>query len=366
VVVEVSENTPYGTLYHHEGTSTSPQQFTGQRLDTSTGLHFYNARYYDSQLGRFISPDPFVQAPSDPQTLNRYSYVRNNPINLVDPSGYGWFKKLIQRLFGGGDDSSKNPGGSTIFIPVAGPLGVGIDPARKEVFVGTQGDYGRAGYFYNYDNGQQGALVGAGNGNYYAEARVYHDPAEHQTQASIMLWTQYGSFNANTDGQRYLTAGGQSIRIKAAKAGELGATFGGPPSSATLQAIEGAGWMAVGRALMAGSAGATVATGGFALEVAAPLAIGGAVIAGVGALQVSYAVRAPFDTYPGQTQGKMALELNKAQKALTYGGPAEEIKIGGPPNLKGLPLWMKVAFYAGNIAKLLNPYLETVHDVLRR
>lgn len=97
-VIEVSENTPYGTLYHHEGPSTSPHQFTGQRLDPSTGLHFYNARYYDSQLGRFISPDPFVQDPGDPQTLNRYSYVRNNPINLVDPSGYFSLKKLFKAI----------------------------------------------------------------------------------------------------------------------------------------------------------------------------------------------------------------------------------------------------------------------------
>ena len=60
-------------------------KFTGQRLDASTGLYFYHARYYDASLGRFISPDPFVQDPGDPQTLNRYAYVRNNPVNLVDP-----------------------------------------------------------------------------------------------------------------------------------------------------------------------------------------------------------------------------------------------------------------------------------------
>jgi len=42
-----------------------------------------------------LQPDPLVQDPTDPQTLNRYSYCRNNPVNLVDPSGYGWFRKLI-------------------------------------------------------------------------------------------------------------------------------------------------------------------------------------------------------------------------------------------------------------------------------
>ena len=62
--------------------------FTGQRQDTQHGLILFPARAYDPELGRFLQPDPFVQDPSDPQTLNRYSYVRNNPVNFVDPSGY--------------------------------------------------------------------------------------------------------------------------------------------------------------------------------------------------------------------------------------------------------------------------------------
>lgn len=52
---------------------------------TTTG-----GRYYDQNIGRFISPDPFVQQPDDPQNLNRYSYVLNNPQGYIDPSGYFW------------------------------------------------------------------------------------------------------------------------------------------------------------------------------------------------------------------------------------------------------------------------------------
>jgi hypothetical protein len=48
-------------------------------------------------LGRFISPDPIVPDPGNPQSLNRYSYVGNNPVNLTDPSGHSWLSKFFHR-----------------------------------------------------------------------------------------------------------------------------------------------------------------------------------------------------------------------------------------------------------------------------
>lgn len=47
-----------------------------------------NGRVYDPWLGRFLSPDPIVQAPNYSQSYNRYSYVFNNPLKYVDPTGY--------------------------------------------------------------------------------------------------------------------------------------------------------------------------------------------------------------------------------------------------------------------------------------
>ncbi len=65
------------------------QRFTGQIRDTETGMDFFNARYYTAPLGRFNSVDPGNAGadPSDPQSWNGYGYVRNNPMNSVDPSG---------------------------------------------------------------------------------------------------------------------------------------------------------------------------------------------------------------------------------------------------------------------------------------
>jgi RHS repeat-associated protein len=62
-------------------------KFTDQRFDRSTGLYHYGARYYDAEFGRFTQPDPVSPALFGPQSLNRYSYVRNDPLSRVDPTG---------------------------------------------------------------------------------------------------------------------------------------------------------------------------------------------------------------------------------------------------------------------------------------
>jgi len=71
-------------------------RFTGQRLEQrlgapegglDRGLYFYGARWYDSSLGRFIQADTIVPSPGNPQSLNRYAYVLNNPLRYTDPTG---------------------------------------------------------------------------------------------------------------------------------------------------------------------------------------------------------------------------------------------------------------------------------------
>jgi len=52
------------------------------------GLYFYRARWYDPALGRFTQPDTIVPKPENPQAYNRYSYVYNNPLRYVDPTGH--------------------------------------------------------------------------------------------------------------------------------------------------------------------------------------------------------------------------------------------------------------------------------------
>ncbi len=62
-------------------------------MDAETGLYNYDARLYDPVIGRFTSADTIVPRPYNPQSLNRYSYCRNNPLIYVDPTGHedeGW------------------------------------------------------------------------------------------------------------------------------------------------------------------------------------------------------------------------------------------------------------------------------------
>jgi RHS repeat-associated protein len=66
---------------------TTNYKFTGYERDAETGLDYAFARYYSSRLGRFMSTDPLAGDLTDPQSLNRYAYVYNNPSNNADPSG---------------------------------------------------------------------------------------------------------------------------------------------------------------------------------------------------------------------------------------------------------------------------------------
>ncbi len=67
-------------------------QFTGKERDGESGLDYFGARYLSAAQGRFTSADPklFPDATFDPQSWNKYAYVRNNPLRLVDPNGEDW------------------------------------------------------------------------------------------------------------------------------------------------------------------------------------------------------------------------------------------------------------------------------------
>lgn len=61
--------------------------FDGERFDATTGLLYLRAREYDPTIGRFMSLDPFYGDVNDPQSLHKYAFTMNNPVNSIDPTG---------------------------------------------------------------------------------------------------------------------------------------------------------------------------------------------------------------------------------------------------------------------------------------
>jgi RHS repeat-associated protein len=91
----------FGTIHSISGAERNEREFTGHIRDAETQLIYMGARYYDAALGRFISADTIIASLANPQSLNRYAYAYNNPINNTDPTGH-WVPE-------GGEPNPKHP-----------------------------------------------------------------------------------------------------------------------------------------------------------------------------------------------------------------------------------------------------------------
>jgi RHS repeat-associated protein len=98
LVEETCQSLPFGDVLDCYIPTSAPataddateHHFTGKERDTESGNDYFDARYFGSSMGRFMSPDPsglFYADPTNPQSLNLYSYVLNNPLVNVDPTG---------------------------------------------------------------------------------------------------------------------------------------------------------------------------------------------------------------------------------------------------------------------------------------
>ena len=78
------------TNYQTETETLITRGYCGHEHLDDFGTINMNGRIYDPRLGRFLSPDPYVQAPYNSQNYNRYAYCLNNPLKYTDPSGEFW------------------------------------------------------------------------------------------------------------------------------------------------------------------------------------------------------------------------------------------------------------------------------------
>ena len=86
-LVETWDNYPFGAEWQQSGSADPDERrFTGHPKDDETGNLYAGARYY-AESGRWLRSDPMPADSNDPQTLNRYSYVLNDPAGYRDPDG---------------------------------------------------------------------------------------------------------------------------------------------------------------------------------------------------------------------------------------------------------------------------------------
>lgn len=125
---------PFGTELEAESTSgitsVTHRRFTSYDSSATTGLDYAINRQYDPRQGRFTQVDPIGMAAAslaDPQTLNMYSCVGNDPVNRVDPDGRFWgalfrfiaglFTSLRPNVINGSFTYRNNPPISVSFTP---------------------------------------------------------------------------------------------------------------------------------------------------------------------------------------------------------------------------------------------------------
>lgn len=85
----MSESDGRASITGYISSDDTRQRFTAKERDPETGFDFFEARYYASTQGRFVSPDPLLSSGRiyDSQTWNRYAYTLNNPLRYIDPLG---------------------------------------------------------------------------------------------------------------------------------------------------------------------------------------------------------------------------------------------------------------------------------------
>ena len=163
-------------------------KFTGKERDAETGLDYFGARYMSSAQGRFTSPDPVGGHLENPQTLNKYTYVANNPLRFVDPTGLDFYLTCEERS----DSCRGGHAGTTT-----------VDGKGKEHFTATVISNGKDGglvdqngnqYSGNFD--QSGFHFSDSQGNSYGGAFVSNSAATTLSGAGTFAGFT-GVFNSN-------------------------------------------------------------------------------------------------------------------------------------------------------------------------
>jgi RHS repeat-associated protein len=97
------EYLPYGETWFQEDQAgvegKNIPKYNSQELDKETGYYFYNARHYDPEIARFVTPDTVIDEQYSTQGWNRFAYCHGNPIVYRDPTGHNKLTDFLKGVF---------------------------------------------------------------------------------------------------------------------------------------------------------------------------------------------------------------------------------------------------------------------------
>jgi RHS repeat-associated protein len=172
---------------------------TGKERDSETGLDYFEARYYASNMGRFMSVDPNMESVhrSNPQTWNRYAYVLNNPLSNIDPTGEIWVSSNDANNPYKWQDSCNK--GQTCYNQIAAQVGESVmvygpkDASDHQTFGTNDNGYidaskiaGTDGAFFEFQSGVTNTFASPQTAvDLYNAAGEYHDAHPNDSKLSL-------------------------------------------------------------------------------------------------------------------------------------------------------------------------------------
>jgi len=249
------------------------QFFTGKERDTESGNDYFGARYYASSMGRFLSPDwaakvapvPYAKL-DDPQSLNLYAYVRNNPLSRVDADGHcdqsGAFCKAWTSVYNWATSSHS---ASASASASAGQGSGGAGPLSVDAKVGTAQAKASASY---------GKDTSASAGASASVAETTIKVTDHST-------TQVDALTANASASAGVSLGGSSgLGIHASAGANADVLSGSETGTFSLGPVTFTG-TATGNVGIGANASGAIGTGGISGSAGATFGYGGALSFGV-------------------------------------------------------------------------------------
>jgi len=199
---------PFGEPYKQAGTT--DLSFTGQDQDTISGMHDFQDRRFIPVQGRWLTPDPAGLSAvnmANPQSWNRYAYVNNNPLAMIDPFGDdGCYANMAYCTVngtpgawtsGGGPTSIMNEGGSPGYVP-GSDLNAGLSAWLSYLIHGTYyppGSYFASEYCVDSEEEDEAAICTPGGGGTITDYNA-GDGNNGQTSSQCLVKVQNAVQNA--------------------------------------------------------------------------------------------------------------------------------------------------------------------------